>query len=295
MTPAEWSLLLLLSLLWGGSFMFVKVAVAEVPPLTLAACRTGLAAGVLWLAMLVLRPAGRAPRWQDLLVMSLINNVIPMTLIFWGQQSIAAGLAAILNGTTPLFGVALAHFLTADEKMTVARVAGVVTGIAGVVVIVGPAAFQGDSPLLPQLAVLAAALSYGFAAVFSRRFRNVAALPTATAQLGLSGAILLPVALLADGLPAMPGPAAAWSVVGLAVLSTALGYTIFFRVLATAGGTNIMLVTLLIPPSAALLGWLALGEAVGLRQVAGFALIAAGLAVIDGRALRLLAARRPDA
>lgn len=291
---AEWLLLLALSVLWGGSFLFIGIAVKELPPLTIVTLRVALAALALLVVVQVLgRGMPREPAaWRAFLGMGLLNNLVPFCLIVWGQTQIASGLASILNATTPLFGVVVAHLMTADEKMTGNRLAGVLFGLAGVAVMVGPAALAGlGDRLLPQLAILGAALSYAFAGVFGRRFRALGLQPlqTAAGQVSASTLMLAPVALIVERpwtLP-MPGPATLAAVLALALLSTALAYILFFRILATAGTTNLMLVTFLIPVSAILLGALVLGEVPQMRQFAGMALIGAGLLAIDGRVAAL--------
>jgi len=298
MTAFEWLLLVGLSVLWGGSFFFNRVALDALPPLTLVLLRVGLAAAIL---MALTRALGiRLPAdghlWRAFFVMGLLNNALPFGLIVWGQTQIASGLASILNATTPLFGVVVAHCLTADEKMTGPRLAGVVVGLGGVAVLIGPQALAGlGSGVAPQLACLAAALSYAFAGVFGRRFRRLGVAPLATAagQVTASAVMLLPFALLIDRPWTLPAPslAAAGAVAGLVVLSTALAYVIYFRLLSTAGATNLLLVTFLIPVSAILLGSLVLGERLGAGQFAGLALIGAGLAFIDGRIPALFAPR----
>ncbi|PZU95042.1 MAG: EamA family transporter [Chelatococcus sp.] len=291
---AEWLLLLALSVLWGGSFLFIGIAVKELPPLTIVTLRVALAALALLVVVQVLgRGMPREPAaWRAFLGMGLLNNLVPFCLIVWGQTQIASGLASILNATTPLFGVVVAHLMTADEKMTGNRLAGVLFGLAGVAVMVGPAALAGlGDRLLPQLAILGAALSYAFAGVFGRRFGALGLQPlqTAAGQVSASTLMLAPVALIVERpwtLP-MPGPATLAAVLALALLSTALAYILFFRILATAGATNLMLVTFLIPVSAILLGALVLGEVPQMRQFAGMALIGAGLLAIDGRVAAL--------
>lgn len=291
---AEWLLLLALSVLWGGSFLFIGIAVKELPPLTIVTLRVALAALALLVVVQVLgRGMPREPAaWRAFLGMGLLNNLVPFCLIVWGQTQIASGLASILNATTPLFGVVVAHLMTADEKMTGNRLAGVLFGLAGVAVMVGPAALAGlGDRLLPQLAILGAALSYAFAGVFGRRFRALGLQPlqTAAGQVSASTLMLAPVALIVERpwtLP-MPGAATLAAVLALALLSTALAYILFFRILATAGATNLMLVTFLIPVSAILLGALVLGEVPQMRQFAGMALIGAGLLAIDGRVAAL--------
>jgi drug/metabolite transporter (DMT)-like permease len=293
MTPTEWSMLLTMSVLWGGSFFFVGIAVKELPPLTIVSLRVALAAAMLcpMLRMFGLRFPNERRAWAAFLGMGLLNNVIPFCMIVWAQTQIPSGLAAILNAATPLFTVLVAHAFTPDEKLTGTRLAGVLVGLAGVVVIIGPNAFQGiGDGVLAELAVLAAALSYAFAGVFGRRFARmgIAPIATATGQVTASTVMLLPLALLVERPWTLPMPSAATSlaILGLAALSTALGYVLYFRILATAGATNLLLVTFLIPVSAILLGALVLSERLSAQHFVGIALIGAGLAAIDGRLLR---------
>jgi drug/metabolite transporter (DMT)-like permease len=298
MTASDWALLAVLSIVWGGSFLFVGVAVRELPPLTIVALRVVTAASAL---LLILKLMGvDLPRtrqvWEAFLGMSILNNVIPFTLIVWGQSHIASGLASILNATTPLFTVIVAHYLTVDERLTGQRLAGVIVGFVGVAVMIGTAAFVSlDASVLAQLAILGAALSYGFSGVFGRRFKTMGIPPLATAagQVTVSSAILLPTALIVDRpwTLAMPSTGAILSLAALGLVSTAFAYLIFFRLLARAGATNVGLVTFLIPVSAILLGVLVLGETLAMRHVAGMALIGAGLILIDGRVLSALNAR----
>lgn len=299
MTAGEWGLLIALSLLWGGSFLFNGILVRELPTLTIVTARVGLAALVLWT---VVRLAGHAvPRdrevWLAFLGMGVLNNILPFSLIVWGQTHIASGLASILNATTPLFAVIAAHFLTTDEKMTGGRLVGVLVGFLGVALMIGPSVLSDlGANLLAQLAVLGGAVSYSIAGIFGRRFRRMGLPPLlpAAGQVTASAVLMLPVALIVDRpwMLAMPSAQAWMALFGLAVLATALAYVIFFRILATAGATNLMLVTFLIPVSAILLGALVLGEVLAPKHFAGMALIAVGLAAIDGRLLRLIKGRR---
>lgn len=293
MSTYEWGMLVLLSALWGGSFFLVGVAVHALPPLTIVVARVGLSAMVLWLACRAMGVAIPRDRhvWAAFFGMGFLNNAVPFTLIAWGQTHIASGLASILNATTPVFAVIVAHFLTADERLTWNRMAGVVVGLAGVVVLIGPAALAGVGvAVLAQIAVLAAAVFYAFSGVFGRRFRAMGIAPMATAagQVTASTAMLLPLVLVVDRpwTLALPGIPVWTAIIGLAALSTALAYILYFRILASAGATNVLLVTLLVPVSAILLGALVLGERLEPRHFAGMALIAAGLAAIDGRLLR---------
>jgi drug/metabolite transporter (DMT)-like permease len=297
MTAAEWGLLVLLSVLWGGSFLFVGVAVRELPPLTIVVARVVLAAAALHMAVRLMGSGLPRDRrvWAAFFGMGVLNNAIPFTLIVWGQGHIASGVASILNATTPLFTVVVAHFLTADEPMTRRKLAGIVVGLLGVAVMVGGAALSSlGVAVLAQLAMLASALSYAFAGVYGRRFKAMGVEPIATAagMLTASSLMLLPVMLVIDRPWTLPVPSAAAlaALAGLALLSTSLGYILYFRLLATAGATNLLLVTFLIPVSAILLGVTLLDEHLEPRHFLGMALIGCGLAAIDGR---LVDAMRP--
>lgn len=283
----DWALLLALSLLWGASYFFSKIAVGTLPPLTVVGARVMLAALTL---LAVCRIAGIAmpvERWRDFLGMGAINNVLPFALIFWAQTEIASGLASILNATTPLITAVLAHVLTRDEKLTSSKIIGIGLGITGVAVLVGIEALDGLSgSLLPLFACLGAAASYAFAGIFARRrLKDMPPLAAAAGQLSASSLMALPLLVLADRPWMLPLPDAGTlaALLGLALLSTALGYAIYFRILGRAGATNILLVTLLMPPSTILLGALFLHERLEAHQFLGFAAIALGLAAIDGR------------
>lgn len=297
MGPTEWTMLLLLSVLWGGSFFFIGIAVTGLPPFTIVWLRVALAALVLNLAMPLMGLAMPRDRqsWIAFFGMGLLNNAIPFSLIVWGQTHIASGLASILNAMTPVATVVVAHFLTQDEKMTGNRLAGVLVGLAGVVAMIGPQALAGlGDDVLAQGAVLAATVSYAFSGIYGRRFKamGISPLATATGQVTASTVLLLPLVLLVDrpwGL-SIPGPDVWAAVAGLALLSTTFAYILFFRVMASAGATNLSLVTFLIPVSAILLGTLVLGETLAPRHFLGMALIGAGLVAIDGRLLKRRAA-----
>jgi len=295
MGTSQWAVLVTLSILWGASFFFNGVAVAELPVFTVVVVRVALAAAILQVA---LRLSGqrirRDPRlWGTFFAMALINNVMPFSLIVWSQSHIASGLAAIVNATTPLFTVLVAHVFTSDEKLTAGRVTGIVIGLSGVAIMIGLDALETlGVNVAAQIASLCAALLYASGAVFGRRFRemNVTPLETATGQVTASSVMLLPVMLLVDQpwtLP-MPGPGVIAALVGVAALSTALAYLLYFRLLATAGATNVLLVTFLVPVVAILLGTLFLGEVLQPQHLLGMALIGLGLAAIDGRPWRRL-------
>ncbi len=302
MTPREWAMLVTLSIVWGGSFFFNGIAVRELPTFTVVVCRVTLAALVLLAAVRIMgvRIPWRARVWGAFFAMGFLNNVVPFSLIVWGQAHIASGVASILNATTPLFTVVVAHFLTSDERMSGARLFGVLAGVVGVAVMIGDDALSTlGVDVTAQLACLAAALSYAFASVFGRRFRNLGVTPmaTATGQVTASSLMLIPLMLLVDRPWTLPPPSleTVGALVGIAVLSTALAYILYFRILATAGATNIVLVTFLVPVSAILLGVFVLGEVLLAEHFIGMAMIGVGLAAIDGRPWRRIRGALPAA
>ncbi|WP_288079919.1 DMT family transporter [Shinella sp.] len=292
MSARTWGLLALLGMIWGGSFFFARVAVVHVPPATLVLLRVGIAALALHIYI-----AGRfdiyatlRARWRAFLLLGLINNAVPHMLIFLGQTQIGAGLASILNATTPIFTVLIANRFTLDEKLSSQKIAGCLIGLVGTAVLIGPRAlapFTGDSgpPLWSVVLPVLAAASYGLAATYGKRFRDVAAPVTAAGQLTASTLLMLPVSFALDTpwqIPLPPLPAIL-AVLALALVSTAYGYILFFRIMAAAGATNTSLVTLLVPPSAILAGMLFLGETLTPLGMLGMALVLLGLVVLDGR------------
>ena len=295
MSARVWIWLLSLAVLWGGSFFFAKVALAELAPLTVVFCRVALAALALNLVMLSSgRPLFRtgAPL-RAYAAMGLLNNLIPFGLIFWGQTQIASGLASILNATTPLFTLLVAHFITHDERIGGLKLGALVLGIGGVAILMGPDLIGSSRGTAGQIACLGAALSYAFAGVYGRRFAKMGVAPVeaATGQVTLSAMLILPIMLIADRpwlLPTPPSPTTWAALAGLALLSTALAYVLYFRILAAAGATNLLLVTFLIPLTAILLGAFVLGERLAPRHFAGMTLIGLSLAAMDGRIVRFL-------
>jgi len=265
MTAATWGMLMVLGLVWGGSFFFAGYAVREIGLLTLTALRVAIAAAALWIWLFATgyRVPLDARLWGAFAVMGLLNNAIPFSLIFWGQTEIASGLASILNATTPLFTVVLAHALTADEKMTPGKIGGVLFGLFGVAVIMGPDAIAGlGAAFLAQAAILGAALSYAFAGIFGRRFKERPPAVTACGQVTMSSLMMAPVAFLVENpfAGAMPGPMIWAAIVALGTVSTAFAYILYFHILKVAGATNVLVVTFLVPVSAIILGVLFLGE-----------------------------------
>ncbi len=298
MTPVVLAALAGLSLIWGASFFFGAVALKSISPLILVWIRVSLAALTLWsLALLFRAPLPQGGQaWRAVLFMGLINNVVPFVLIFWGQVSVASGLASIFNATTPIFTVLVAGIFLADERFSRLKLLGLALGLAGVVVLVGPQALQGlGRDFLSQAAFLGAACSYGFAAVFARRFGRMGLKPFSVALGQLTGSSLIMGLLvcLVDppwllDWPSLLSNTGLWAaVVPLAVVSTAFAYLLYFFILGRAGATNASLVTFLVPGWAILLGFAFLGERLTGWHMLGFALILIGLAALDGRVFKL--------
>lgn len=294
MGPADWARLLLLSLIWGGSFFLIAIAVKGLPVLSIVALRVSVAALVLWLVVLASgRRIPRAPRiWANFAVMGLVNNAIPFSLIVFAQTQIPAGLASILNATTPLWTVLVTALMLADEPPSPAKLGGVALGLGGVAVMMGLDSLAGHRmALLPQVAMLGAAISYALSGAYGRRFGKMGIDPmvAATGMLSASSLMLLPLALAIDGPPGPDVAPTVWMAVAmLGILCTGFAYVLFFGILARAGATNISLVTFLVPVSAILLGWLFLDEKLGLAHAIGITMIAGGLILIDGRLTRRL-------
>jgi drug/metabolite transporter (DMT)-like permease len=298
MTRGDWAILLVLALIWGAAFFFIHVAVAHVAPLTYVWLRLSIAAvGLLaWMRWKGEKLSLPLPVWGAILLLALLNNVVPFALFGWAQQHIASGLASILNATTPIWGVVVAHIATSDEKITPAKLIGVVVGFVGVATMIGPDLLTSGESIVPQLACIAASLCYALAGVWARRFRPMGLKPlkVATAQLLVGALVMTPVSLTVaePWIGGSPSLAALGAITVLALACTALGYVLYFRLIDSAGATNATLVTLLVPPIAILLGALFLGELLNGTQFLGFAFTALGLAVIDGR---LIAAVRRKA
>ncbi len=298
MTALEWALLLVLSVLWGSTFLFLSFATREVPPFSIAAVKVTLAAGALLLAM---RQAGaRLPRgrrtWGQFVLMGVFNDAGPFILLAFASPFVATGLASVLIATSPLFTVVLAHWLTADERMTWRHAVGVLIGFAGLAVMLGGGTFSFSAAgILGALACLGASLGYAYAGIYGRRFAPLGlhAMTTAAGQLSTSAIMLIPLALVIDRPWTLAPPS--WTAVGailaMGLLTGALAYSIFYRILATAGATNVVLVTFLSPITAILLGIGVLGERLSGQQMGGMALVAVGLAVLDGRVLGLVRAK----
>ena len=292
MGPLEWILLFTLGALWGTSFVLSKVALRELPPFTLVFVRLTLTSLLLyaWLRANGVPLRQPASAWRAFLVMGFLNILVPYVFTAWGQMRLPAGLASIMTSSTPLFTVLFAHFLTRDERMSLRKVAGVLLGMSGVAFIIGYDAVRGaDTNVIAHASLTGAAIVLALAGIYGRRLREIPPAVSATGQCICASLITLPVSLVVDQPWTLQFPGAqTWTmVVLLAVFGTAVAYLIYFRVLASAGSTNLLLVTLIIPVTALLCGAIFLGEVIETRQYMGMVMIVVGLAVIDGRAWAL--------
>lgn len=295
MSVAQWLQLLTLSAMWGASFFFIAIALRELTPFTMALYRVA-PAGLFLLVYLYAR-GGRLPsdihNWRILAYVGAVGIAMPFTLITWGQQYIDSGLASILNATTPIFTVVMAHVFTSDERLSANRVLGVALGMAGIVALVGPEAFRGvTKQAWGELAVLGAAFCYATAGIVGRNVRGISSLSATSGTLLIASLTLVPMALLFEH-PLPPVRPATWGALAwLSIMGTALAYLLYYRLLRTVGATNTLLVTFLIPVNALLLGILLLGETLDRHAVIGMALVFCGLLAVDGRLLLALRSGR---
>lgn len=296
MKRAEWGMLLLLSTIWGGSFFLIEIALRDFHPFTVVFFRVATAAVVLVCALYLFgqRLPSTLGGWWPYLVLGALNNAIPFSLISWGQTRIDSGSAAIFNATTPIFAGILAHFFTADEKLVPRKLVGMLVGFSGVYLMLSPELKDGLSWRgFGQIAVLGAALMYALGGIFSKRFKGVTPLAVATGMLVSASIFMLPLALAVDWpWPRHPSASALGALATLALLGTALAYVFFFRILATAGAVNVLLVTFLVPVGAIVLGVVVLREVIRWQELAGMGLIFLGLVSIDGRVPAYLAGKR---
>lgn len=294
-----WAEMLLLGLIWGGSFLSIRVALDEIGPLTAVAHRTGWAMVVLWIVVLLRRiPVPRDPKvWGAFVVMGLLNNVIPFGLMAWGQLHIASGLTSIFNAATAIFGVVAAALFFADERMTARRAIGVTLGFAGVATAIGLDSLHNfDLQSLAQLAVLGGAASYALGGVWARKYLGgLHPVLAAAGMLTGSSLITLPLAWQVEGpITLALAPDTLVAIAYYAIIATAGAYLLYYRILQMAGSGNLMVVTLLIPPVAITLGAWVRNETLGPQAYAGFALLALGMVVLDGRTWRAIRARLID-
>lgn len=299
-SPRAWIDLILLALAWGAIFLVIEFALEELTPLWAVFHRICWAACLLW--FIVYGKGERmpfAPRvWLAFIVMGALNNAIPFSLITWGQTSIESGLTSILNGATAFFGIIVAATFLADERLTPARVLGVLIGMAGVAVIVGwRSLLEFDPRALGQIAVLGAGVSYAFAGVWARSYmKGLSPTQSATGMLTGSTLLMLPIAWLTEGAPDLSlSLTSIAAIVYMSLIGTVAAYLLYYRILAAAGSGNLMLVTIMMPPISIFLGWAVLDERLAPSAFVGCGLIALGLIILDGRIWRAVAGRRSEA
>jgi drug/metabolite transporter (DMT)-like permease len=296
MKPVEWGMLIVLSVIWGASFFFIEIALRDFHPFTVVFFRVATAAAVLVCVMYLFgqRLPDSPTGWWPYLVLGALNNAIPFSLIVWGQTRIDSGSAAIFNATTPIFAGVVAHIFTADEKLRLNKLIGMIVGFGGVYLMLSPELKGGVSWRgFGQVAVLGAALMYALGGVFAKRFAGVKPLTIATGMLVSASLLMLPLALAVDWpWPARPSVTSIGAVAALAVLGTAFAYVVFFRILSTAGAVNVLLVTFLVPIGAIILGVVILKETIRWEELAGMGIIFLGLIAIDGRVFGYLARKR---
>ena len=288
MTSYEWGLLVLLSAIWGGSFYFFAILIKELPVFTIVFLRVSLATVALWIVVLAsgLKPPNSWGQWRNYFIMGTLNNVIPFSLIVWGESKVAPGLGAVLNATTPFFTVLVAHAFTTNERLSWNRLTGALVGLLGVAGLVGfDAIGKLGGDFWYQMMFVLVSVLYAFSAIWARRFSNTPPLVNAASQTAASSALLLPLMLIFDRpwTLAVPSALAVYSQLGLSLLCTAVAYILFFTIIKRAGSTNISLVTFLVPISAMILGATLLNEHITSNHILGMLVIGLGLALIDGR------------
>jgi drug/metabolite transporter (DMT)-like permease len=296
LTGRAWAEMMLLAMIWGASFLSIRVALDEITPLTSVAHRTTWAMLVLWAVIAIMRiPLPRDPKILfSFLVMGLLNNVIPFTLMAWGQLYIESGLTSILNAFTAVVGVVIASLFFADERITLRKGIGVVLGFFGVAIAIGLDNFRTlDLRSMAQLAVIGGTVAYAIAGVWARK--KLVGMPPQMAAAGMltgSTVIMLPLVYFIDGpLSFDLQPRTMWAIGYYAIIATSFAYLLYYRVLAMAGSGNLMLVTLLVAPLAITLGAVVLDEKLGANAYLGFAILALGLIILDGRVWKALQRR----
>lgn len=299
MSAIDWGLIVALSVIWGGAFFFIEIILREVPPNTMVFLRLLLAIPPLlfWLRVTGMTMPLDRKSWMQFFVIGALNVALPYILFGYAQVHISSGLASVLNATTPLWGVLVAHFLTHDEKATSLRVAGVVIGFLGVAVMLGSGLETGSRDvILGQVACVVATLFYALTSVYARGMgeRGLQPMQIATGQIVAATVLMVPVVLVTEPphLLTLPGAPVVAAMLALSIISTSLAYVLYFKLLANVGAANSLLITFLIPVTAIMLGFAFLGEIIEPRQVAGMSLIAIGLLALDGRMFGRLAAMR---
>ena len=288
----SWLTMTLLALIWGGSFLSIRMVLEEVGVLTTVAFRVGLAAAALWAFVLVRGlPVPRGAAWIGAcLFLGFFNNIVPFCLIVWGQTHIPSGLAGILNASNVIFSVGLAALMFRDERLTARKSLGIMLGLAGVALTIGPGVLSHlDLTSLGQLAILGASLSYAISSIFSRHaLSDVRPEVVAAGMLSVSSLAMVPAAIWIEGAPSLAYSGQTWgALLYISLISSAFAYILYYRVLLTAGAGNVSLVTLMIAPVAVMLGAMTYGKTLPPAAYLGLVLLALGMLVIDGRVIAI--------
>lgn len=286
----EITLLVLLSFLWGASFTLVKIAVETIPPATIVFGRLAIGASILMLVVKwrsLILPNSPA-RWGALLLQGILQSALPFTLISWGQKYVDSGLAGLLNTTPPLFVFLIGFFLLQDRTASARQIIGLLLGFAGVLVIMGPAAFAGaGQSIAGQLAITGASLSYAIAALYAKRFSEQPPVLTAACSMAFAALLMLPISVLADDpLMLTPTPSAIAAVITLGIFSTALAMVIYFRLVRTLGPLGVTTGSYMRAGFSVALGVLVLGETLSPALIVGLIMIFIGVAIVTGHLKR---------
>jgi len=285
MTARQTAILFGLGAIWGAAFMLIKIIVADVAPATLVAVRIAITAIVLWVVM---RSSGVSlPRtrqdWQNFYSVGMFGLVIPFLLISWGQRLIPSSTTAILGATTPLFTALINIFTRNDDKITVERVVGLTIGFVGVLIAIGITTVSNGS-WAGELCVLGAAVCYAISALYSRRvFGGMAPIVPSTGQMVASTSLLIPIALVWDGIPtAWPSTTSIVALLILAVVCTAVAYIMYYHLISTIGATKSSMVSYLIAPFGVVYGFVFLQEAITSNALIGLVIIIVGIGIAGG-------------
>lgn len=300
MSVKAWIYLLLLSLFWGGSFYFIEVGLQHLSVFWLVSLRlvTGAVCLFTWLVVTAVSLPRTRAFWQNCVVMGMLNNLAPFCLIAWGQLSVTGGMASILNANTAFIGVLVSAAFLKTEPLRLNRLVGVLVGVTGVAIAIGVNPFSDQtSSVLGQLAIILATVFYALAGVWGRvKLSSFPAVQGACGMLICSAVLSVPLALFLSGMPSLglfqtdQLGHLLFLAVGIGVLGTAMAYPLYFKVLEMAGASNLLLVTIIVPVFALSLDALLLGQWVSRSAFAGFALVAFGLSVMDGRLYQRLRA-----
>ncbi len=284
-----WALIVMLGAIWGCSFLFNAILIREISPLWVSAGRVTIGAIICWVAFLAMRRKAPAD-WRiyaQLVLLGILNYAIPFALFPWAEEHLASGIVGVINGMTPMTTVIVSQLWPGGEKATWNKVAGVLIGLAGAVILASPSLGQGSSgQALAYAAALGATLCYALTLNYARRFKAVDSTVVASSSLSAAAIIMVPIALLFSGAPVITRPETWGALLGIGVFSTSFSFLLVYWLLPKVGATNLSLNTFITPISAILLGVLVLNESLLPAHIAGIIVIFIGLVFIDGRLVR---------